>query len=243
MLARFGWSRLPLEQMRGSIENVAGKVASAVSAPELVALAPTDSPRTGLSGTLLQIPPDALTPWPAEGTAVPTPTETPVVTAGSTPAKPPEATGSGTPAATPAAPPAVPSTPTPAPTAAPTASPAPPATVQRSYTVAPGDTLQLIGEKTDVPWRTIAQLNGLSETAMLHPGQALNIPTEGAAPAQAAVPAATPAPARKYKVVSGDSLMVIGTKVGVAWQSIASANGIGSGTILSVGQELVIPAQ
>ena len=44
-----------------------------------------------------------------------------------------------------------------------------------------------------------------------------------------------------YTVVSGDTLSGIGAKVGVNWQSIASANGISSPYTIYPGQVLTIP--
>lgn len=44
-----------------------------------------------------------------------------------------------------------------------------------------------------------------------------------------------------YIVQSGDSLSKIGSKLGVNWQAIANANGIGSPYTIYAGQSLVIP--
>jgi LysM repeat protein len=44
-----------------------------------------------------------------------------------------------------------------------------------------------------------------------------------------------------YVVQSGDTLRAIGDKFGVAWQSIAAANGLSLDTVLQPGQQLVIP--
>ena len=45
-----------------------------------------------------------------------------------------------------------------------------------------------------------------------------------------------------YMVQSGDSLFLIGQKVGVSWQSIAQANGIAPPYLIYVGEVLLIPA-
>lgn len=54
-------------------------------------------------------------------------------------------------------------------------------------------------------------------------------------------PAPQPGPGSTYTVVKGDTLSGIGTKTGVAWKSIASANGIASPYIIRPGQKLTIP--
>lgn len=46
-----------------------------------------------------------------------------------------------------------------------------------------------------------------------------------------------------YTVVSGDSLSAIGSRLGVAWQSIAQANGITAPYTIYPGQILVIPSE
>ena len=53
-----------------------------------------------------------------------------------------------------------------------------------------------------------------------------------------AAPTATPAPAATYTVRSGDTLSGIGAKVGVKWQTIASANGIKAPYVIKPGQVL-----
>lgn len=45
----------------------------------------------------------------------------------------------------------------------------------------------------------------------------------------------------RYRVAPGDTLFSIGQRYGVDWQSIAQLNGLGDGTVLSIGVELRIP--
>jgi LysM repeat protein len=74
---------------------------------------------------------------------------------------------------------------------------------------------------------------------MVRTGQELVIPVKGAAaaqPASAAVPTT-------YKVRSGDTLSVIADRFGITWQELAAANGLGSRTVLRIGQELTIPVK
>jgi LysM repeat protein len=88
-------------------------------------------------------------------------------------------------------------TPTPTPTRSPsaTASPAPSATPTSGpaeYVVVPGDSLGLIGDKLDLPWQTIAAINGINQNTMIRPGDKLKLPTSTPAPTR---PPATAAPA------------------------------------------------
>lgn len=78
----------------------------------------------------------------------------------------------------------------------PSATPSPTATATaaggaREYIVQSGDSLALIGEKLDLPWRTIAAINGLTEFSILRPGDKLRLPTLTPAPTRST---ATPSP-------------------------------------------------
>ena len=50
------------------------------------------------------------------------------------------------------------------------------APVERTYTVAKGDTLSAIGKKFGVNWRDIASLNQVKNPDLIHPGQVFRIP-------------------------------------------------------------------
>ncbi len=89
-----------------------------------------------------------------------------------TPTPSPTPTGARTSTATSTRPPS------PAPTATATAGP-------REYVVQAGDSLALIGQTLDIPWETIAALNGLTAFSMLQPGDKLKVPTPTPAPARA----------------------------------------------------------
>lgn len=57
------------------------------------------------------------------------------------------------------------------------------------------------------------------------------------------VPTEGPSTTSIYRVKSGDCLSAIGSRLGVNWKDIASANGIKSPYIIYVGQSLVIQEQ
>ncbi len=112
-----------------------------------------------------------------------------------------------------------PFTPTPSPTRTATATPSPSPTVTssptptatgavREYIIQPGDSLALIGEKLDLPWRTIAALNGLTEYSLLRPGDKLRLPTQTPVPTPTAT--ATPSPTASLMLTATATASAIG---------------------------------
>jgi uncharacterized protein YkwD/LysM repeat protein len=59
--------------------------------------------------------------------------------------------------------------------------------------------------------------------------------------APAAAPAAVPAGGMRYTIRQGDTLFTIGQRHGLSWQAVANANGLKEFSVLSLGQEIVIP--
>ena len=92
-----------------------------------------------------------------------------------------------------------------------------------SYTVLPGDSLYMIGEKFGTTAEAIQAANGL-ETTVIYPGQVLNIPDGG----------------NLYTVQPGDSLYKIARRYGLSHQELMWANGLSSDVIYP-GQVLNIP--
>jgi N-acetylmuramoyl-L-alanine amidase len=93
-----------------------------------------------------------------------------------------------------------------------------------SYTVQPGDTLYLIGQRHDVSAWELQQANNLNST-MIYPGQTLWIPDRSG---------------NTYIVQPGDSLYLIGQRYGVSAWELQQANNLSS-TMIYVGQRLTIP--
>lgn len=140
-----------------------------------------------------------------------------------------------------------------APAAKPAAKPAPKAapkpvaapSAAATHTVVRGDTVYAIARKYRTTVAKIITANGLGSSAMIHPGQKLNV---GAAPAAAAVPkaskpTASPAPASTaaptaHTVAIGDTLFAIAKKYGTSVAALLSANGLGNGSIIYPGQTL-----
>lgn len=61
--------------------------------------------------------------------------------------------------------------------------PSPPPKHDGTYTVRPNDTLSKIGHRLDIPWREIADLNGIRSPYTIHPGDVLRLPGSEPPPA------------------------------------------------------------
>jgi LysM repeat protein len=146
---------------------------------------------------------------------------------------------------------------TPVPTEAPTATPPPtdtpaPTPTRRTeastYVVEAGDTLSGIAYANGLTTAELVAANGLSANAVLSIGQELIIPVpqDEDEPEATATVAATSTPSGAplvHVVASGETLGAIAVEYDVSTQEIAAANGISVNSLLSVGQELVIPGR
>lgn len=83
-----------------------------------------------------------------------------------------------------------------------------------SYTVRSGDCLSTIGVKLGVPWKSIANANGIYSPYTIYTGQVLTIPSGGSGTGT------------YYTVRSGDCLSIIAAKYATSYQEIARLNGI-----------------
>lgn len=127
-----------------------------------------------------------------------------------------------------------------------------------TYVVQSGDTLGKIAYRYCTSWKTIYDINRDtigSNPNIIRPGMALTIPancdqggtTPVTPPATGGVSDRGPIShatgtyrAPYYTVAWGDVLSAIGQRFGVAWQNIATANGV-KGTLIYAGQTLLIP--
>jgi len=168
-----------------------------------------------------------------------------------TPPAPPTSTPTATFTITPTLPPT--ETPIPRPsTSTPTATPIPtqpntpvPPTI---YKVRPNDTLGTIADRFNTTIDAIQAFNGLSDADVIQVGQELQIPAAGSTPNPTVTPRATetfvpgPTPGTVLHVVqSGDTLLGISLKYGVAMNIIQKANNIEDPESIKEGQQLVIP--
>jgi len=127
---------------------------------------------------------------------------------------------------------------TPGPTVTPTA--APPTlsatfdpSIGGTYTVQPGDSLSLIGQKLGVPWQTIAQANSIEPPDyVITPGQVLIVP-----------PIAQPSGGADFYVVqSGDTITGIAQQFNVDPSTLADFNNIADWNSIAVGDIIYIPS-
>lgn len=102
-----------------------------------------------------------------------------------------------------------------------------------TYVVKTGDNLSSIASRLGTTVDALATLNGIVNRNLIFPGQVLKVYGGSAGQVLQVSPAAN-----TYRVVSGDTLSGIGAKTGVAWKSIADANGIASPYIIYSGQVL-----
>jgi len=101
-----------------------------------------------------------------------------------------------------------------------------------TYTVKPGESLSLIGQKLGIPWLLIAQANNIAgPDYIVQVGQVLTIPV---------IPTFSPG-GNQYVVQSGDTITGIANKVGVDPTDLADFNNIANWDSIQVGQILYVP--
>lgn len=106
------------------------------------------------------------------------------------------------------------------------------------YTVRYGDTLSGIAQRFNTTYQAIAKKNGITNPNLIYPGQRLLI--SGKYESSSGTSGSS---ASTYTVRSGDCLSEIGSRLGVSWKSIASANGISSPYWIYPGHKLIIPGE
>ena len=234
-------------------EEPAAAVPLAETPTELPTAAPTEAPTEAPTATPTETsttaptstlaPPTVVsTPSLSTATSLQTPTRTPTVAAGGrlTSTASLTAAGAATSVLTPA------SSRTPGLTLAlPTPTAAAPTPTPNIYRIRAGDTLFELALANDISLDDLLAANGLTEDDVftIQPGDDLIIPDPNA-PVEFV--AATPAPTEGsyiYTVVSGDTLMGIGLRLGVNVQWILDANDmtLAQARTLRPGQELTIP--
>ncbi|MGI6367268.1 MAG: LysM peptidoglycan-binding domain-containing protein [Anaerolineae bacterium] len=132
-------------------------------------------------------------------------------------------------------------TPEPTPEAPPAATEEPQPAGPLTYTVVAGDVLGRIAVRYGLSVEDLARANGISPSAVLRIGDVLTIPTPVPTAGAASEAETTTVERLVHVVAAGDTLGALAVRYGVDAAAIAAANNISAGSILSLGQELVIP--
>lgn len=110
-------------------------------------------------------------------------------------------------------------------------------TGSRTHVVRSGETLAEIAIRYNTTVDGIAISNGISNPARIYPGQALTIPSPGAAAREYPAQSAT-----SHTVQDGETLGRIALRYGVTVSALATANEITNSARIYPGQELSIPS-
>jgi len=165
------------------------------------------------------------------------PEPTPEPSGAATPEPTPEPTEEATPEPTPEPTEEATSEPTPEPTAVPPES----STTPGTHTVQPGENLFRIALSYNLTTAALAEANGITNPALIHVGQVLQIPS-GSAPS---TPPVSQPPAgsgeRIHIVQPGENLFRIALKYNYDQYYIARYNGIENPALVYVGQAIRIP--
>jgi LysM repeat protein len=113
------------------------------------------------------------------------------------------------------------------------------------HVVQRGENLFRIAQYYATDVNTLAQINGITNTWQIYPGQSLIIPTAAAAAAlpAPAVPAVTivePTATTTHTVGRGENLTYIGGLYGMTAEEVAALNGISNPNLLYAGQVLTV---
>ncbi len=111
------------------------------------------------------------------------------------------------------------------------------------YVVKSGDTLSGIAASQGTSLAGLYSLNGLNQSSVIHPGQAIKLGgTPAKAPAQAAAPAQAPAPSgTSYIIKAGDTLSSIAAEHNVSLGALIAANNADANATIYPGKTLQVP--
>ena len=113
-----------------------------------------------------------------------------------------------------------------------------------TYTVQAGDTLYGIARRSGMSLNTLLNLNGLSQSSVIRPGQTLKL--SGASNATVASPvsykstASSASTSGTYTVKAGDTLYRIAYNHGISLTTLLSINGLSETSTIIPGQQLVV---
>ncbi|NUL44852.1 LysM peptidoglycan-binding domain-containing protein [Cellulosimicrobium funkei] len=106
-----------------------------------------------------------------------------------------------------------------------------------TYVVKSGDTLSGIAARNGLGLSVLLKANGLSSTALIHPGQKLKLSADSTVtPASSGSSAASSV--QSYTVKSGDTLYSIAKRNGISLSTLLTANSLSESAIIHPGQKL-----
>lgn len=105
---------------------------------------------------------------------------------------------------------------------------------QQTYTVQPGDSLYRIAQRFGLTVEQLASANGITNPALIHPGQVLIIPSSGSTGSTGTT---------TYVVKAGDTLWGIARQFNTTVERLVQLNGLTNANLLRVGQTLIVPTQ
>ncbi len=124
----------------------------------------------------------------------------------------------------------------------PTATPEPVSSA--TYVVRQGETLYKIAVRFNLTVKQLAEANGITNPALIYPGQTLKIPGASAvAPSPTSQPTAAPPATETYTVQVGDTLYKIAVRFKTTTSALISLNNITNPNIVYVGQVLKVPTE
>ncbi|GAA1122410.1 LysM peptidoglycan-binding domain-containing protein [Citricoccus alkalitolerans] len=110
-------------------------------------------------------------------------------------------------------------------------------TASTTYTVKSGDTLSGIAARNGMGLSVLLKANGLSSTAIIHPGQKLKL-SGNTTVAPASSSASDGSTVQSYTVKSGDTLYGIASRNGISLATLLTANGFSESATIHPGQKL-----
>jgi LysM repeat protein len=116
-----------------------------------------------------------------------------------------------------------------------------------SYTIQPGDTLSSISARFGVSLSSLAAANGIADPSSIRSGEQLVIPSQGGGAMASGIVSASAVSSSAstggaYAVQAGDTLSTISARFGVTPDALAAANRLSLNSIITVGQQLTVPA-
>jgi len=111
-----------------------------------------------------------------------------------------------------------------------------------TYVVKAGDSLSRIARNNQVSLAALMQINGMSSSSIIRPGQTLLLPETSSA-LSTTTPVVVPAGATTHIVKKGENLTRISSIYGVSIKQIMALNGLSDPGKIRVGQSLVVSGE